>query len=208
MRALCPALAVLVGAGALAVAQTSRPASRPTTRNTPSSMPGTAPAGPKVAVSAAQDADKNVALEAVALQAEGLALAVHDRQALLSVAGPGIGKLLLERKGAHWPDKLRLRLGLRGLESIVLTCGDKTLSGSVSSHGGAGVSLCLVEDGREGPPLAKTSPYWTDITPCDASGKPLTDLPAEGGYFELLVPKALLTDDASTLKVRWVDFWR
>ncbi|MCY2926945.1 MAG: hypothetical protein NT031_16230 [Planctomycetota bacterium] len=209
MRIIVPALAVLTGVGILALAQTSRPASRPTTRNTPSSMPATAPAAVAGVSAAGSAGNTRVALEAKPLQAEGLALAVHNGKALLTVAGPGIGKLLLERKSPHWPDELRVRLCLRGLESIVLSCGGKTLSGSVSSHGSASVTLCLLdEDAKEGPPLPSSSPFWAEITPHDAAGKALADLPPDGGYFELVIPKALLADDADTLKLRWVDFWR
>ena len=68
---------------------------------------------------------------------------------------------------------------------------------------------CLLdEDAKEGPPLPSSSPFWAEITPHDAAGKALADLPPDGGYFELVIPKALLADDADTLKLRWVDFWR
>ncbi|MEI7838091.1 MAG: hypothetical protein WCK05_16945 [Planctomycetota bacterium] len=209
MKRIAPVL-VLAGVALLALAQASRPASRPTSRPTsggvPTSMPATGP-GEIAGVLEFGDGGE-VCLEATALQARGLALDSHNGKALLTVAGPGIGKLLLERKSPHWPAELRLRLTLQGLESIVLSCGGKTLSGSVSSHGDAGVSFCLLDDGKEGPPLPKSSPYWTDITAHDASGKVVKGLPPAGGYFELVVPNALLADDAATLKLRWVDFWR
>ncbi len=206
MKRIAPVL-VLAGVALLALAQTSRPASRPRSGSAPASRPvggDTAVA----AVSADGGGKAQVSLEAVALQAQGLVLTIQDGTALLAIGGPGIGKILLERKGPHWPAELRLRLTLQGLESIVLSCGGKTLSGSVSSHGDAGVSFCLLDDGKEGPSLPKSSPYWTDIIAHDASGKVVKNLPPAGGYFELVVPNALLADDAATLKLRWVDFWR
>ncbi|MDZ7620139.1 MAG: hypothetical protein U1E05_24320 [Patescibacteria group bacterium] len=63
----------------------------------------------------------------------------------------------------------------------------------------------MVEDGRE-VPVKEGSPYWTDILAFNAKGKPVEGLPEEGGFFEMVLPKALL--EAKPLTIDWVDFYR
>lgn len=81
------------------------------------------------------------------------------------------------------------------------------LSASVLGHSGNAKRLHLGTTGKEGPPLTKDSPHWTEVRVLDASGKPITSLPDRGGYFELAVPKALL-GEAKVMKIEWVDFYR
>jgi len=45
-----------------------------------------------------------------------------------------------------------------------------------------------------------------EIRALDAKGKPVEGLPGEGGYFEMILPKALL--DANSLTIDWIDFYR
>ena len=53
---------------------------------------------------------------------------------------------------------------------------------------------------------AAGSPFWMEIKVFDAAGKPAKGLPGKDGYFEMAVPKALLTD--KKLEVTWIDFFR
>jgi len=68
--------------------------------------------------------------------------------------------------------------------------------------------LNVWKDGKEGPQLEKDSPYWIGIQIFDAKGKPSDGLPEQGGYFEMVVPKALLTEEAKQLTLGWIDFYR
>lgn len=120
----------------------------------------------------------------------------------------GIGGTTITRKAAHWPDQLVLRVYLRGLESLNIASGDLKLQASVSSTSGNTRLLVVWKDGKDGPPLDKNSPYWMEIQPRDAEGKPVKGLPEEGGYFEMVVPKALMTDAVTQLSLSWVDFFR
>jgi hypothetical protein len=135
-------------------------------------------------------------------------VALADGNAIFTVTSPsGIGGATIERTGEKWPRAVILRLHLRGLESLVISCGDLKLSTSVLSHSGNARLLHLGTNGKEGPQLTKDSPHWTDVRILDASGKPITGLPDRGGCFELAVPQALL-EKAKVVKVEWINFYR
>jgi hypothetical protein len=135
-------------------------------------------------------------------------VALADGNVIFTVTSPrGIGGATIERKGETWPQAVVLRLHLRGLESLAISCGEMKLSASVLSHSGNARLLHLGTNGKEGPQLTKDSPHWTDVRVLDASGKPITGLPDKGGYFELAIPTALL-EKAKVMKVEWVDFYR
>jgi hypothetical protein len=41
-----------------------------------------------------------------------------------------------------------------------------------------------------------------------ATGKAITGLPGDGGYFEITLPKALLEGQPQSLELGWLDFYR
>ncbi len=42
----------------------------------------------------------------------------------------------------------------------------------------------------------------------NGKGKPTDELPGEGGWFELTVPKIVLADETKTLTLDWIDIYR
>ncbi len=128
---------------------------------------------------------------------------------ILDIKSPrGIGGATLTLKAQKWPDELILRVHLRGLEHFQITSCAQSLHASVLSHSGNKTLLSLWSDGKEGPPLDKTSPCWMEIQKMDAQGKPAEGLPKEGGLFEMRVPGVLLTDQNKTVELGWIDFYR
>jgi hypothetical protein len=123
-------------------------------------------------------------------------------RAVLTITSPGgIGKATVERKGETWPDEVRLRLHLRGLESLVIECGAAAISAQVHARdGGFTTDLRLTRNGKD------AAAAGTEIRAFDAKGNPAKGLPGEGGCFEIVLPKAML--EAKTLKVEWIDFYR
>ena len=119
----------------------------------------------------------------------------------------GIGGATMKIKDGKWPEKVVLRLQLKGLESLTISNGKITLSASVLSHSGNPRLLDVVEDGKE-KKVGKDSPYWTEIRGFDSTGKPVTGLPGNGGYFEITLPKALLDGQPKSLDLEWIDFYR
>ncbi|WP_237227877.1 hypothetical protein [Rubinisphaera sp. JC750] len=113
----------------------------------------------------------------------------------------GIGSTVLSRKDCRWPRELRLRLYLKGLESLKLTAGKQEVRAEVSSHGEKADNI-LLEDGT-GKPLSRTSPFWLEIERTVPAHSP-----EEASYFEVLIPASLLQHDVDELEVRWIDFYR
>lgn len=115
----------------------------------------------------------------------------------------GIGGATITRTGGDWPATVVVRLCLRGLESLTLTAGDITLIASVASHGDHARRVVRRNGGADHP-LDNNSPYWADIRIRSDSRR----IPLKDGYFELIVPAAMLRNKADSLSLRWIDFYR
>ena len=121
--------------------------------------------------------------------------------------GSGIGRATITLKAGPWPPQVTLRAYLGGLEHLAIASGKVKLSAAFTSTGEHRQLLHLWTDGKEGPQLTKESPYWLEIQALDAAGQPLRALPPKGGWFELTIPKALLTGEHE-LTLEWIDFYR
>ena len=128
-----------------------------------------------------------------------------DRMIFLVRSPFGISQTVIERTDGNWPDSVILRLHLKGLESFKVSNGKVTIEAAVSSQDG---KVRLRKDGKEDEPLDFKSPYWTEIRIVGKDGKPETKIPLEDGYFEILLPKALLEDNPKSITISWIDFYR
>jgi hypothetical protein len=115
----------------------------------------------------------------------------------------GIGGATISIKDGKWPEKVILRLRGKGLESLTVSNGKIKLSGSVLSHSGNTKRLYLTKEGKDG----EREP-GTEIKVLDSTGKLVTGLPGNDGYFETTLPKALLEGQPKSLVVEWIDFYR
>ena len=133
---------------------------------------------------------------------------VDNGRLVLSVTSPsGIGGATVQPVRGNWPDRVAVRLYLRGLESLVVSQGEVSLSISVQSHGKHRVLLRLRREGKE-EDIPMESLYWVKVDVLDAKGRPIAGLPEKGGYFELQLPEALLKKETTPLTFRWIDFYR
>jgi hypothetical protein len=131
-------------------------------------------------------------------------------RATFTVVSPrGIGAATIRRRTGQWPKAVVLRLRLRGLESLTIAVGQLTLGASVSSSAPQAVRLYASETGKQREQAVdRNSCYWTDVQILNADGKRASGLPADGGWFELQLPAALLADQPAAIAVRWIDFFR
>ncbi|MCX6878293.1 MAG: hypothetical protein NTW21_31445 [Verrucomicrobia bacterium] len=130
-----------------------------------------------------------------------------DGKTVFSIRGGGIGHTTLACDPDLKPQEILLRAYLRGLESLTLANDRVQWKASVLSHSGHPTLLHLWQNGKEGPALSKESSYWAEIRRLGPDGKPAAGLPPEGGWFEMTIPQALLTDTRE-LKLSWIDFYR
>jgi len=134
-------------------------------------------------------------------------VAYRDGGAVVEVRSPfGISQATLEREGEAWPRRVTLRLHLKGLEKFEAGNGTTTLHGSVSSNEAGNNRLW--QDAKEDKALKPGDPLWTEFRLVGADGKPGAKAPLEGGYFEVVLPRALFEGNPKMITVRWIDFYR
>jgi len=148
--------------------------------------------------------------DVVAVKAEA-AQTVFD---ITCPSGIGAATIVPQAQQGDWPDVVVVRLHLTGLESLILSKGDKSIAAEVSTQPGHARRLRLSGSANAMPEITPDSPFWMEIKAFDAQGKlldPARDLPPKVGYFEMIVPKTLLEaggKQARELKIEWVDFFR
>lgn len=123
----------------------------------------------------------------------------------------GIGGAVLERTGTAWPEPLRVRLRLRGLESLKVSSGPATILAWGSRAGKSPTWDVAFQDGRiveNRQLLDRQSRFWMDIQAIDDQGQPAKVIPLQGGLFEFALPGPLLDASAKTVEIEWIDFHR
>jgi hypothetical protein len=121
--------------------------------------------------------------------------ALPGRETLTIRSPSGIGGARIERVGDRWPDRLTVRLRLKGLESIKVSNGTAIVSGSASVQGEPRPRLSLARDDQRAQPIDKSSPFFVDIRAIDDG-------------FEFDLPKALFESSPKSMTVEWIDFYR
>ncbi|WP_165234294.1 carbon-nitrogen hydrolase family protein [Aquisphaera insulae] len=118
----------------------------------------------------------------------------------------GIGGLTVRRTAARWPDRLQLRLHVRGLESLRIRAGGLTLAASAEARPGGRVVVNRIDrQGRE-QPLGESDSLWVAIRAKGFEG--IARRPGDGGHFEIDVPSAILDANPEEVGVEWVDLYR
>jgi len=125
---------------------------------------------------------------------------------VISVHSPlGIGEAVIERTSDKWPNAVKLRLHLKGLEKFQASAGKATLNAAVSSSDD---KVRLWKDGKEDSPLDSNSPLWMEIRILDSDGKPAKEIPLKDGYFEMQFPKSFFEGNPKSIRLAWIDFYR
>jgi hypothetical protein len=130
-----------------------------------------------------------------------------NQATMLIRGGRGIGRATIQAANKKFPTKVILRYQLKGLENLVLTKGEVKLTASVSSSGDHPRSLLLTRAGKEQAALTKESQFWMTISIYDSEHKLIDTLPSQDGYFQMIIPQALLQGE-NPLEIEWIDFYR
>jgi hypothetical protein len=132
----------------------------------------------------------------------------NKKKALFIIKSPfGISQAVIERTDEKWPDAVVLRLHLKGLSNLGASNGQVRVEAAVSIQKGK-AQVRVWKDGKEGAPLDKKSPLWTDIRVIRGDGTPARELPLQNGYFEVALPKAFFEGNPNSITVNWIDFYR
>jgi len=145
------------------------------------------------------------------LTAEGngneLTVSTEGETAIVDVQSQsGIGSATIKLVSGEFPENIVLRLHIQGLEEFSLSYNETTITASVSSSDSRSVfqSVASPEEGER--PITPDSPSWLDITIVSDQATP--HIPLDQGYFEITLPKGLLTEADSSFSIQWIDFYR
>jgi hypothetical protein len=137
-----------------------------------------------------------------------VAVQIERSATVFSIQSPiGISQAEIERTQAMWPERVVMRLHLKGLESFRASNGKIALVAAVSSHNDQRRARLWLDD-KEDSPLDRTSPFWTEIRMVGGDGKPASTIPLKDGYFELQLPKAFFEANPASITLNWIDFYR
>lgn len=120
----------------------------------------------------------------------------------------GFGQAAISLVQGPWPTKVRFHLYLHGLESFSVNNGVFVLNTSMLSYPPYSV-LCEINTVGEGSreTLVETSPYWMSVEKVSI-GKVISEVPLQGGYVEVVIPKIVFESEPEILYIEWVDFFR
>lgn len=128
-----------------------------------------------------------------------------DGTTTFSVRSPfGIGNAVIKRVEPNWPERVSLRLHLKGLEGLKVSNGKVELVAEVSGTD----NKRYLQKSSEGKILNLTKPPVNEIQAVGSDGKPSRDVPLEGGYFEVRLPNDLFQDNPKSIRISWIDFYR
>lgn len=117
----------------------------------------------------------------------------------------GLGSAYAEQTSGDPPEKIVIRLHLRGLEEFNFQYEQTTVIVSVSSHGDQAVSERMLIARSEETPVAPDSPYWMPVQLVKGAPSGSQNLPA---YFEVQAPQDYVRGQHRAFSMRWIDFYR
>ncbi|MBP7591735.1 MAG: hypothetical protein KBA85_09030 [Chloroflexi bacterium] len=118
----------------------------------------------------------------------------------------GIGRAEISLPGGQWPDRVELRLHLRGLESLTVTYGEVVVRTAVPSSSFDLIDQTVQVAGQPSPSKAADTLYEMYVDAYSAKGP--VSIPLENGYFILRLPEDFLVGDHTSFTVEWIDFYR
>lgn len=157
--------------------------------------------------SASQQADKNepVSQETSAPQAGLSFKTIESSESKLVTeirCERGIGRGVIARPGAVWPEQVIVQLHVRGLEAFTVAADEMDWELNVSSSHEHKITSRLAD--RE------VVSEGMDLVVYVMPGKqPLSKIPlAEGQFFEITLPRELFEASPAEITLSWIDFYR
>ena len=129
---------------------------------------------------------------------------LENEQTIFDISsGFGIDAATIKRETTEWPNKILVRLHLKGLESFQAGHKNVAVEWSMSSTGVEATNVSLRTD-KDETIIFRDSPYFTAINTVGGNSKQLP----KGGYFEVPLPKKIFEGNPKEISLRWVDFYR
>jgi hypothetical protein len=136
-----------------------------------------------------------------------LKVSIEGETAVIDIQSrSGIGAATVELVSGTPPETIVVRLHVHGLESFRLSYEQTAITASVSSSDSGSVLQEISLPGGTTSPLTSGSPLRLDIRA--VSGQATPTIPLQQGYFEIRLPKRLLSDRQRSFAIQWIDFYR
>ncbi len=133
---------------------------------------------------------------------------VKDGTITASVRSPsGIGSASISRTTGDWPDRMKLRLHLQGLEGLKVSNGKLELVAEIAGPDKKRFLQATKSSQPTNPPESQTFADY-EIRSFDKDGKSMNNVPLKDGYFEVRLPKKLFADNPESITINWIDFYR
>ncbi len=154
-------------------------------------------------------AETQAAVFTAAAEGDGneLKVSVEGETAVIDVRSrSGIGAATVELASGTPPETIVVRLHVNGLESFRLSYEQTVITAAISSSDSRSILQEVSLPDSDTSPLTSGSPLWLDIRA--VSGQATPTIPLQQGYFEIRLPKQLLSDRQRSFAIRWIDFYR
>ena len=137
-----------------------------------------------------------------------ITLFTKDSQTIIDIKSDfGIGSALFTLVSGSMPDTILIDLHLKGLESLIITSSEITVTASMSSSDAFfQISNQKIITSSAEYPISPIHPLWMQIEIISSQAK--NTIPLTEGYFEVLLPKEFIQQTGSTFEIKWVDFYR
>lgn len=118
----------------------------------------------------------------------------------------GIGSAQLKLESGPMPERMVLRLHLKGLEELRLVSNQTIIVASASSSEAFKVANQNVITSVNEYSITPIDPLWVEIEV--VSDQTIKKIPLEEGYFEITVPKEFIQASGNSFEIQWIDFYR
>lgn len=121
------------------------------------------------------------------------------------ISPTGISGAVFSADGGWFPDDVRLRLFLTGLEELTVSYGDTTVQASVSSRPPHEIRQSVQIGESAVQSIGPDSPYWMDIEIVSAESN---SIPLLNGHFDVRLPIHFANGEYTEFTANWIDFYR
>lgn len=130
----------------------------------------------------------------------------RDEIVYFDISSPsGIGGAQIAQTAGASPQKILLRVRLKGLELFQFSYGKNHVQVNVSSGGdNAVVESVRLDNAAEFMPIDSNSEFWL---PLEIISQNKT-IPLQDGYFQVELPRAFYASRAREFSIEWIDFYR
>jgi hypothetical protein len=145
------------------------------------------------------------------IKAEGggasVAISIQDQTTVFDIhSRSGIGSATVEHVSGPRPEKIVVRLHLKGLEEFRLSYDRMVTTARVSSSDSRKITQSVSPPGGDERSIAPGSPRWMEIKVVSDQSPPR--IPLRQGSFEITLPKDVLGKGRRSFSIRWIDFYR